>query len=79
MISFEFELPVWFVPTQIAPANYPLLQGVNLHVDAGRPYDANGHQYTGSALPRANVAPSPAHRGQPDGRDEGYVVIDLPQ
>lgn len=76
LMAFDFELPEWFDPTQIAPANYPALQGLNLHVDAGRPYDANGI-YTGSPFP-ASVIPAPRASG-PDGRDEGYAEIDLPQ
>ena len=76
LIAIDCELFEAFDPTQIAPANYPPLEGVNLHMDAGRPFDATA-TYTGSLFPDA-VTPAPRTAG-PDGRDEGALVIDLPQ
>lgn len=75
LISFDCEFFEVFDPTVIAPANYPALEGVNVHVDAGRPYDANG-VYLDPPFP-ASVTPAPRTTG-PDGRDEGYLQIDLP-
>lgn len=70
-ISIDFEMAEVFYP---APP--PAFEGVNLHVDAGRPFDASG-TYTGSPFP-ASVDPAPRTAG-PDGRDEGLLQIDLPQ
>lgn len=75
LISVDCELFEVFDPTVIAPANYPAFEGVNVHVDAGRPYDANG-VYLNPPFPDS-VTPAPRTAG-PDGRDEGYVQIDLP-
>jgi hypothetical protein len=52
------------------------LQGVNLHVDAVQPADPNG-AYSNPLFP-SSVTPAP-RTGGPDGRDEGYLQIDLPQ
>lgn len=76
LISMDCEMFEVFDPTVIAPADYPGLEGVNLHVDAGRPFDATG-VYPSPPFP-AIVTPAPRTAG-PDGRDEGYVQIDLPQ
>lgn len=76
LISIDFEMFETFEPAVIAPANYPAFEGVNVHVDAGRPYDANG-VYLDPPFPDS-VEPAPRTAG-PDGRDEGYIEIDLPQ
>lgn len=75
-ISIDCELFEVFDPTVIAPTNYPGLAGVNVHVDAVRPFDANGI-YAPLPFPDS-VAPAPRTAG-PDGRDEGGLTIDLPQ
>lgn len=75
-MSFDCELFELFDPTAINPDAYPALQTLSVHVDAVRPYDANGI-YTTPAFP-ASVVPAPRTSG-PDGRDEGLLVIDLPQ
>ncbi len=64
-----------FDPTVINADNYPRLEGVNVHVDAGRPFDATG-DYPDAPFPDA-VPPAPRTSG-PDGRDEGSLVIDFP-
>ena len=76
LISMDCEMFEAFDPTVISPANYPALQGVNVHVDAGQPFDASG-TYAGSLFP-GSVTAAPRIAG-PDGRDEGTLVIDLPQ
>jgi hypothetical protein len=70
-ISIDFEMTEVF-----EPAPPPAFEGVNVHVDAGRPFDASG-TYTGTPFP-ASVRPAPRTAG-PDGRDEGLLQIDLPQ
>lgn len=76
LISMDCEMAEVFEPAVIAPANYPALEGMNVHVDAGRPYDANG-VYLSPPFPDS-VTPAPRTAG-PDGRDEGYITVDLPQ
>lgn len=70
-MSFDCELPEVFEAV-ITDA----FEGVNLHVDAVRPFDANG-VYLDPPFP-ASVTPAPRTAG-PDGRDEGYITVDLPQ
>lgn len=81
----ECELYESFDPTVPAPdgTTWPLddpvlrpFQGVNLHVDTAAPFDATG-TYPPSPFPGA-VPDAPRTTG-PDGRDEGYLQIDLPQ
>ena len=74
-MSFDCELFEEFEPVLINPGNYQPLQGIDMHVDAGRPYDANG-VYLDSPFPDS-VTPAPRTSG-PDGRDEALVVIDFP-
>jgi len=76
VMTFECELFEVFEPAVLNPADYPALQGVDVHVDAGRPYDASGI-YLAPPFPDS-VAPAPRTSG-PDGRDEGTLQIDLPQ
>lgn len=75
LIAIDCEFFEVFDPTVIAPANYPALEGVDVHLDAVHPADPTG-VYTGSPFP-ASVTPAPRTAG-PDGRDEGYLQIDLP-
>ncbi len=75
-MSFDCELFEVFSPPVINPADYPPLEGIDVHIDAVRPYDANGI-YSAPAFP-SSVVPAPRTSG-PDGRDEGTLVIDLPQ
>lgn len=75
-MAFDCEVFEIYDPVVINPGDYPLLEGIDVHIDAGRPYDANGI-YTGSPFP-ASVTPASRTTG-PDGRDEGTLVIDLPQ
>lgn len=70
-ISIDFEMAEVF-----EPAPPPAFQGVNLHVDAGAPFDASG-VYPDPPFP-TSVTPAPRTAG-PDGRDEGYITVDLPQ
>jgi hypothetical protein len=58
-----------------AEAESPL-EGVDIHVDTGSPFDPTG-TYAGPPFP-ASVNPAPRTSG-PDGRDEGGLSIDLPQ
>lgn len=74
-MSFDCEVFEVFDPTIINSDNYPRLEGVNVHVDAGRPFDKDGI-YLDPPFPDA-VAPAPRTSG-PDGRDEGSLVIDFP-
>ncbi len=75
-MSVDCELYEVFDPVLINPGNYPALEGVNLHVDTQRPFDANGI-YAGSPFP-ASIAPAPRASG-PDGRDEIAANVDLSQ
>lgn len=75
LISIDCEFVEVFDPTVIAPANYPPLEGANVHVDTVHPFDKNG-VYLNLPFP-ASVTPAPRTAG-PDGRDEGYLQLDLP-
>jgi hypothetical protein len=59
-----------------APADPPALQEIQLHFDAGAPFDRTG-TYANPPFPAA-VQPAPRTSG-PDGRDEGALDIQLPQ
>jgi hypothetical protein len=74
-MSIDCELYEVFDPVLLNPDDYPALQGVNLHVDTARPFDANGI-YAASPFPDS-VTPAPRTSG-PDGRDEIAANIDLP-
>lgn len=74
-MSIDCELYEVFDPVQLNPDSYPALQGVNVHVDTQRPFDANGI-YAATPFPDS-VAPPPRTSG-PDGRDEIAANIDLP-
>jgi hypothetical protein len=53
---------------------FPSLEGVDIHVDTASPFDAQG-TYAGTLFPDS-VMSAPRTSG-PDGRDEGYITIDL--
>lgn len=74
-MSIDCELYEVFDPVLLNPDNYQSLQGINLHVDTQRPYDANGI-YAASPFPDS-VTPAPRTSG-PDGRDEIAANVDLP-
>jgi hypothetical protein len=74
-MAVDCELYEVFDPVLLNPDDYPALQGVNLHVDTARPFDANGI-YAASPFPDS-VTPAPRTSG-PDGRDEIAANIDLP-
>ncbi len=74
-LSIDCELFESFDPTEINPADYPAAQKVAVHVDTAQPFDATGI-YPSPAFP-ASVPPAPRTTG-PDGRDEGYLEINLP-
>lgn len=71
-MSLAFEVPEMFDPTSVR--EYPALTAAGVHVDTAAPYDANG-TYASPAFPDS-VLPAPRTSG-PDGRDEGYVEINL--
>ena len=62
-MSVDCECFEAFDPTQIAPAVYPPLEGVNLHLDTQRPFDANGI-YSGTPFPEA-IPAAPRTTGFP--------------
>lgn len=71
-IQVGFELPEMYDPFERrAP---PALTRFGLHFDAASPFDATGN-YPSPAFP---VAAAPRAAG-PDGRDEGFFEIQLPQ
>lgn len=74
-MSIDCELYEVFEPVVLNPDAYPSLQGINLHLDTQRPYDADGI-YAGSPFPDS-VTPAPRTSG-PDGRDEIAANVDLP-
>lgn len=74
-MSVDCELLEVFDPVLINPGNYPALEGINLHVDTQRPFDANGI-FAASPFP-SSVTSAPRTVG-PDGRDEVVANVDLP-
>lgn len=60
-------------PEDFYPINPVPLNEIDLHVDSVNIFDPNG-TYTNPPFPEA-VTPAPRTQG-PDGRDEGYLVID---
>lgn len=78
--TFEvFDETVFFPDESTWPPADPVIapfEGVNLHLDTAQPFDATG-TYSGTPFPTA-IPAAPRTTG-PDGRDEGYVTVDLPQ
>lgn len=70
----EFD-PITDAPQAVQPVAVPL-QGMDIHLDLRYPFDPNG-TYPDPPFPAA-VLPAPRTSG-PDGRDEVYLSIDLPQ
>jgi hypothetical protein len=64
-----------------APQTWPVVttpgvfESIDIHVDTGAPFDADG-TYPNPPFPDS-IAPAPRTSG-PDGRDEGYLDITLP-
>ncbi|MGF6792769.1 hypothetical protein [Paraburkholderia sp. 35.1] len=77
---FEAFDPTAAAPTPGAwpadPAPPAPFESIDIHVDTGAPFDPSG-TYPNPPFPDA-VTPAPRTQG-PDGRDEGYIDISLPQ